>query len=33
VRNGRFVPELHEYFLAVPQHESANAEIRVYKVR
>lgn len=31
-RNGRFVPELHEYFLAVPQHESANAEIRVYKV-
>lgn len=33
VRNGRFVPELHEYFLAVPQHESANAEIRVYKVQ
>ena len=32
-RNGRFVPELHEYFLAVPQHESANAEIRVYKVQ
>jgi DNA-binding beta-propeller fold protein YncE len=33
VRNGRFVPELHEYFLAVPQHESANAEIRVYTVQ
>ena len=33
VRNGRFVPELHQYFLAVPQHESANAEIRVYKVQ
>ena len=32
-RNGRFVPELHEYFLAVPQHESTNAEIRVYKVQ
>jgi DNA-binding beta-propeller fold protein YncE len=32
-RNGRFVPELHEYFLAVPQHENANAEIRVYKVQ
>lgn len=33
VRNGRFVPELDEYFLAVPQHGSANAEIRVYKVQ
>lgn len=32
-RNGRFVPELHEYFLAVPQHEGTNAEIRVYKVQ
>lgn len=32
-RNGRFVPELHEYFLAVPQHESSNAEIRVYRVQ
>jgi len=32
-RNGRFVPELHEYFLAVPQHENSNAEIRVYKVQ
>jgi hypothetical protein len=30
-RNGRFFPELHEYFLAVPQHDSASAEIRVYK--
>jgi len=32
-RNGRFVPELREYFLAVPQREGANAEIRVYKVQ
>jgi DNA-binding beta-propeller fold protein YncE len=31
-RNGRFVPELGRYFLAVPQHDNANAEIRVYKV-
>ena len=31
-RNGRFVPELSRYFLAVPQHDNANAEIRVYKV-
>src|SRR3977135_2074731 len=30
-RNGRFVPELSRYFLAVPQHDNANAEIRVYK--
>ena len=32
-RNGRFVPELHSYFLAVPQHDTTNAEIRVYKVQ
>ncbi len=32
-RNGRFVPELDEYFLAIPQQQSANAEIRVYKVQ
>ena len=32
-RNGRLVPELHEYFLAVPQHDSTNAEVRVYKVQ
>ena len=31
-RNGRFVPELNRYFLAVPQHDNNNAEIRVYKV-
>jgi len=31
-RNGRLVPELHRYFLAVPQHDNANAEIRVYSV-
>ena len=32
-RNGRFVPELSRYFLAVPQHDNASAEIRVYKVQ
>jgi DNA-binding beta-propeller fold protein YncE len=32
-RNGRLVPELRRYFLAVPQHDNANAEIRVYSVQ
>jgi DNA-binding beta-propeller fold protein YncE len=32
-RNGRLVPELHRYFLAIPQHDNANAEIRVYSVQ
>ena len=32
-RNGRLVPELRRYFLAVPEHDGAPAEIRVYKVQ
>ena len=32
-RNGRLVPELRRYFLAVPEKDGANAEIRVYKVQ
>jgi WD40 repeat protein len=32
-RNARFVPELDRYFVAVPQHDNANAEIRVYKAQ
>src|SRR5258708_24487761 len=32
-RNARFIPEIPEYFLALPPHHSTNAEIRVYKVQ
>jgi YVTN family beta-propeller protein len=32
-RNGRLAPELMRYFVAVPQHEGANAEVLEYEVK
>ncbi|PYX13445.1 MAG: hypothetical protein DMG84_19105, partial [Acidobacteria bacterium] len=32
-RNGRLAPELRRYFLAVPEHDGANAEIRIFRVQ
>jgi DNA-binding beta-propeller fold protein YncE len=32
-RTARLVPDLHRYFVAVPQHESKNAEILVFQVQ
>jgi len=32
-RNGRLVPELRRYFLAVPEYDGANAEIRIFRVQ
>jgi hypothetical protein len=31
-RTARLVPELHRYFVAVPQHETTSAEILVFEV-
>jgi DNA-binding beta-propeller fold protein YncE len=32
-RNSRYVPELHQYYVAVPAHNSAPAEVLIYQVQ